>query len=113
MAGDLDAAREQFAALLPVPELVSGPENSDTLSVRNAIAELAGGAGDAAGARDELAVIVQLSERMFGPEHPETLAAWRELAGWTGEAGAPARARDELPFCRRMSVCSARSTPIP
>ena len=37
-AGDPAAARDQFAALLPVRERVSGPEHPDTLATRDQLA---------------------------------------------------------------------------
>jgi hypothetical protein len=37
-AGDAAAARDQFAALLPIREQVSGAEHPDTLSVRDNLA---------------------------------------------------------------------------
>ena len=52
-AGDAAAARDQFAALLPVRERVLGPEHPDTLTARANLARWTGEAGDAAAARDQ------------------------------------------------------------
>jgi len=38
LAGDPAAARDLFAALLPVRERVLGPENPDTLTIRSQLA---------------------------------------------------------------------------
>jgi len=46
-AGDAAGAREQFAALLPVRERVSGPEHPDTLTARHNLASWTGQARDA------------------------------------------------------------------
>jgi hypothetical protein len=49
-AGDADAARDSFAALLPVRERVLGADHSDTLATRRSLAywvEKAVSAGDA------------------------------------------------------------------
>ena len=49
VAGDPAAARDQFAALLPVRERVLGAEHPDTLDVRDNLAGWTGAAGDRAG----------------------------------------------------------------
>ena len=74
-AGDAAAARDQFAALLPVRERVLGPEHPDTLTARGNLAYWTGEAGDAAAARDQFAALLPVRERVLGPEHPDTLAA--------------------------------------
>jgi hypothetical protein len=50
-AGDAAAARDQFAALLPISEQVLGPDHPDTLNARHNLALWTGNAGDAAAAR--------------------------------------------------------------
>jgi Tetratricopeptide repeat len=95
-AGDAAAARDQFAALLPVAERVLGPEHPDTLTNRHNIANFAGYAGDAGAARDQFAALLPLSERVFGPDHPDTQVARFNLAYWTGRAGDAAAARDQF-----------------
>jgi hypothetical protein len=95
-AGDPAAARDQLAALLPVRERVSGPEDPGTLRVRNDLAWWTGHAGDAAGARDQGAAVLPIYERVFGPEHPEALRVRNDLAWWTGQAGDATAARDQL-----------------
>jgi hypothetical protein len=57
-AGDLAAARELFAGLLPVRERVSGPEHPETLMTRANLASWAGEAGDPAAARDQCAALL-------------------------------------------------------
>ena len=86
-AGDAAGARDQFAALLPIRERVSGPEHPDTLAARANLASWTGQAGDAAAARDQYAALLPISERIMGPEHPSTLSIRRDLAEWTGRAG--------------------------
>ena len=90
-AGDAAAARDQFAALLPVRERVLGPEHPDTLSARGNLARWTGEAGDAAGARDQFAALLPVCERVLGPEHPDTQAARIGLTRWTGDTGGNAR----------------------
>jgi hypothetical protein len=107
LAGDAAAARDQYAALLPLCERVSGPEHPDTLIARGNLAYWTGEAGDAAAARDQFAALLPLRERVSGPEHRETLAARGNRAHWTGEAGDAADARDQsaalLPVFERLS----------
>jgi hypothetical protein len=92
---EVAAARDQFAALLPLDERVLGPEHLDTLGARAHLARWTGEAGDAAAARDQLAALVPVRERVSGPEHPATLAARASLAAWTQQAGGDAeRAAD-------------------
>ena len=82
-AGDAAGARDQFAALLPVFERVSGAEHPDTLTARGNLAHWTGAAGDAADARDQYAALLPTVERVSGPEHPETLEARDSLAYWS------------------------------
>ena len=60
-AGDAAAARDQFAALLPVEERVLGPGHRYTLTARSDLAYWTGQAGDAAAARDQFAELLPLS----------------------------------------------------
>ena len=85
-AGDAAAAREQYAALLPIRERVLGPEHPDTLTARANLAQWTGGAGDAAAARDRFAALLPSYERVLGPEHPFTLSGRDSLAHWTRQA---------------------------
>jgi hypothetical protein len=94
-AGDLAAARDQYATLLPVRERVLGPEHPDTLTTRHNLAGWSGEAGDAAGARDQHAALLPICERVLGSEHADTLNVRGNLAHWTGEAGHAAGARDQ------------------
>ena len=95
-AGDAVAARDQFAALLPVAERILGPEHPDTLINRHNLANFVGYAGDAAAARDQFAALLRIRERVFGADSPDTLMARFNLAYWTGRAGDAAAARDQL-----------------
>jgi hypothetical protein len=95
-AGDAAAARDQFAALLPVRERVLGPDHNDTLATRSNLAYLTGQVGDAAGACDQFAALLPIYERVLGLDHPGTLATRSNLARWTGESGDAAGARDQF-----------------
>ena len=113
-AGDAAAARDQFAALLPVDERVLGAEDLDTLTVCSDLANWTGHAGDAAAARDQSAALLPVLERALGAEHPLTLTARGSLARWTGAAGDPAAARDQyaslLPVRERVLGAEHPST---
>ena len=84
--GDPAAARDQFAALLPISERVLGPEHPDTLNTRANLAHWTGEAGDPAAARDQFAALLPISERVQGAEHPDTLNTRANLAHWTSQA---------------------------
>ena len=86
LAGDKAGARDQYAALLPIRERVSGPEHPDTLDTRRKLARWTGKAGDVAGARDQYAALLHIWERILGPEHPYTVDVRHNLAYWTEEA---------------------------
>ena len=86
-SGDAAAARDQFAALLPIRERMSGPDHPDTLAAREELAYWTGCAGAAAAARDQFAALLTSYERILGPEHPETLAVWYQLAHWSSLTG--------------------------
>jgi hypothetical protein len=114
MAGEAAAARDLFAALLPIRERVSGLEHPETLNGRFDLARWTGAAGDAAGARDQFAALLPIQERVLGPEHPSTLTARGNLARWTGAAGDAAGARDQfaalLPIQERVLGPEHRDT---
>ena len=113
-AGNAPAARDQFAALVPVCERVLGAEHPDTLAARGELAYWTGRAGDAPAARDQFAGLVPVCERVLGAEHPDTLAARGELAYWTGRAGDAPAARASSPrWCRCVSGSWGPSTPTP
>ena len=95
-AGDAAAARDQFAALLPIEERVLGPDHPGTLTTRASLASWTGKAGDGTAARDQFAALLPSQERVLGPDHPGTLTTRGNLASWVGEAGDAAGARDEL-----------------
>ena len=113
-AGDPAAARDQYAALLPVRERVLGPEHPDTLTARANLAAWTGEAGDPAAARDLFAALLPVFERVLGPEHPDTLAARANLAPGPGRRGTRPRPGTCSPrCCPSASGSSARSTRIP
>jgi transcriptional regulator with XRE-family HTH domain len=106
LAGDPAAARDQYAALLPIRQRILGPEHPDTLTTRADLAYWTGATGAAAAARDQYAVLLPIRQRILGPEHPDTLSTLSNIARWTGEAGDPAAARDQyaalLPIRQRI-----------
>ncbi|MEU8658843.1 tetratricopeptide repeat protein [Actinoplanes philippinensis] len=77
-AGDTTAARDLFAALVPVRQRVQGPEHPDALGSRHELAVWTGIAGDARGALDQFAELLPIRERVLGPEHPDTAETRRE-----------------------------------
>jgi hypothetical protein len=94
-AGDAAAARDQFAALVPVFERIQGAEHTETLNARNNLARWTANSGDWAVARDQYAALVPVLERVQGTEHPDTLTARAHLATLTGDAGDSIGARDQ------------------
>jgi hypothetical protein len=107
MAGDAVAARDLFAALLPIRQKVSGVEHPDTLKARANLARFTGRTGDAAAARDQYAALLPVRQKVSGPEDPHTLVDRGNLASWTGDAGDAAAARDQyaalLPVRQKLS----------
>ncbi|WP_219471126.1 tetratricopeptide repeat protein [Nonomuraea rhizosphaerae] len=96
LTGSSAAARDQFAALLPVRERVQSAEHPHVLTARHNLAHYTGLTGNAAAARDQLATLVPIQERVLGAEHPDSLTVRADLARWMGEAGDPAGARDRF-----------------
>jgi hypothetical protein len=86
-AGDAAAARDQYAARLPIRERALGTDHPDTLTMRHELARSTGDAGDAASARDQFTALLPIRERVLGPEHPDTSTTRDNLAYWTGQAG--------------------------
>ena len=101
-AGDAAAARDQFAALLPVAERILGPDHPDTLAARASLAYWTGQAGDAAAARDQFAALLPSPSEVLGPEHPDTLINRHNLANFAGYAGDAAAARDQFAALLRV-----------
>src|ERR1035438_1061540 len=95
-AGDAAAARDQFAALLPVAARVLGPDHPDTLAPRASLAYWTGQAGDAAAARDLFAALLPVTESVLGPENPDTLTNRHNIANFAGYAGDAGAARDQF-----------------
>src|SRR5262249_31200094 len=85
-AGDPTAARDLYAALIPIRERVSGAEHPDTLRARYRLAYWTGQAGDPAAARDQLAALLPVMERVLGPEDPDTAKAALEHRTFTNLA---------------------------
>ena len=88
------AARDQFAALLPVIERVLGAEHPGTLTARANLARWTGEAGDPAAARDQFAALLPVFEKVLGVEHHSTLTARANLGYWTGHAESQAEHED-------------------
>ena len=78
-AGDPAAARDQYAALVPVMRQVLGAEHPDTLAARASLACWTGEAGDPAAARDQYAALVPV---MNGSWAPSTPSRWLPGATW-------------------------------
>jgi hypothetical protein len=97
-AGNPKSALEQLGEVLPARELVSGPENADTLTVRADFAEWTGRSDirNAASARDLYASLLPIRERVSGKYHVDTILAQWRYASWVGLAGDPDTARDRL-----------------
>ena len=73
-AGDAAGARDEYAALLPIRERVSGPEHPDTLAARQQLASWTGEAGDAAAGPRRVrraAAHHQAGIRPGAPGHPD------------------------------------------
>ena len=108
-AGDPAAARDQFAALLPVRERVLGPEHPDTLTARANLARWTGQAGDPATARDLFAELLPVHERVSGPDasrHPQDPRQPRQL-----DRGGRGCGRCPRPV--RLAAATARARPWP
>ncbi|MFI6926022.1 tetratricopeptide repeat protein [Nonomuraea spiralis] len=84
--GDAAAAREQYAALVPVRERVQGREHPDTLTARANLAYWTGRVGDAVGARELCAALLPVRARVLGAGHPATVTTREQLAHWTARA---------------------------
>ena len=111
-AGDPAAARDQFAALLPVLERVSGPEHPDTLTARANLARWTGQAGDPAAARDQFAALLPVRERVSGSERTQTPSgpAATSPTGPGRQGMRPAPETFSPRCCPCSSGSSARST---
>ncbi|WP_326952321.1 tetratricopeptide repeat protein [Amycolatopsis sp. NBC_01286] len=92
--GNAMAARDSYAQLVPVREVIYGPTDPITLSMKANHAWWIGEGGDAADARDRYAELVALRERISGPDQLDTLIARSGFAWWLGIAGDAAGARD-------------------
>jgi hypothetical protein len=65
-AGDAAAARDQFAALLPIRERVLGLEHAETLAIWYQLAHWTARVGDAATAQDLVLVLLPVREQASG-----------------------------------------------
>src|SRR5689334_17416185 len=105
-AGDAAAARDRYAALLPVVAQALGADHPETVSIRANLARWTGEAGNVTQARDDFAALLPHAQRVLGADHPETVSIRANLARWTGEAGDAAAARDQyaalLPQAQRV-----------
>lgn len=87
-SGQMRAAAEFFAQLLPLVTAALGPNHRGTLTTRNNAATWQGRAGDAAGAAQAFADLLSDQQRI-GLDHRETLATRNNLAQWRERAGDP------------------------
>jgi hypothetical protein len=85
-AGDAAAARDQYAALLPVFERVFGAEHPDALTARANLAAWIGQAGNPAGARSQFAALLPVMKKILGLMHSDTIAARNSVAYWSTAA---------------------------
>ena len=108
-AGQVAAARDQFAALSEDCATRLGPDHSDTLAARDNLAQWRGEAGDAAGDAAAYEAVLADRVRVLGADHPDTLATRHNLARWRGEAGdaAGAAAAYEELLADRVRVLGA------
>ncbi|MFE0154510.1 tetratricopeptide repeat protein [Nonomuraea sp. NPDC059007] len=106
-SGDVIAARNQYALLVPVKTRVLGADHPDTLSARHNYARCVGEAGDAATACEQYRALLPIEESILGAEHPLVLLSRHNLADFTGLAGDAVAARDQfaalLPLRVRVS----------
>ena len=113
-AGDAAAARDQFAALLPVRGAGlrrRAPEHPDRPRQPRPLDRARRGMRPRPGTSSPRCCPVR--ERVLGAEHPDTLTTRGNLARWTGAAGDAAAARDHVrrAAARRWNGSSAPSTP--
>ena len=110
-AGDPAAARDQFAALLPIHERVLGPEHPDTLTTRSELARWTGKAGDAAGARDQTAALLPSRSGSSAPNTRTPSPPAAASPTGPGRRGTrPVRATSAPPCCPSRSGSSAPNT---
>ncbi|MEU7921951.1 hypothetical protein [Micromonospora zamorensis] len=95
-SGDVVAARDAYAELVPMRTLMARPDDPELLVDRTELARWTGAAGDAVAARDAFAELMPLLTRLLGPDDPELLNLRAEFARWTGLAGDAATARDAI-----------------
>jgi hypothetical protein len=113
-SGDAAGARDQYAALLPMRERVSGQDHLNTLHARHALAWYTGRAGDAAGARVLYTALLSDYVRVLGPGHPTPCAPGMASPSSPGRRGTWWGRQASSPRCSRStSGSSAQSTPIP
>ena len=82
----------RYTQLVPEYTRVFGPDNVETLRVRQRLGYYTGSAGNTAEAVRLFAKLVPDTVRVLGPEHPLTLLCRESLAGWIGETGDAAEA---------------------
>ena len=115
MAGNPAAARDLFAALLPVRERVSGPEHPATLDDQQELARWTGEAGNPAAARDQLAPAA--ARASSGCPARSTQKPWPPSTSSPNGRGRrgmrPLPATGLLRCCRCVSGCPGRSTRQP
>ena len=114
-AGDAAAARDQFAALLPVRERVLGPEHPDTLTARATSPAGPGRRGTRPPPGTSSPRCCPCCERVLGPEHPRHPGRPRATSpAGPGRRGTRPRPGTSSPRCCPCSSgSSARSTRTP
>lgn len=91
--GYAPAARDSFAAALPLAARVFGDEGLYTINVRQRLAYWTLQAGDPQAAMKQYAALLPVRERVSGPEDRNTLSAGFELARLRGNTGQHGRRR--------------------
>lgn len=86
-AGLVDDAVQYFTNLSRVATEVLGPDHSDTLAFRHALADWWGNSGDPAGAAGALERLLPDQLRVLGPDHRDSLLTRHNIAFWRGRAG--------------------------
>jgi hypothetical protein len=86
LAGDAQAAKDDYRVLVDDYERVLGEHHPSTLNARSSLAQWRGLAGDAQAAKDDYRVLVDDYERVLGKHHPTTLCARSNFARWQGQA---------------------------
>jgi len=93
--GDSAAARDQYAALLPIQERILGPDHPNTLTTRGNIATWTGGRGTLQAPATSSPPYCPSAHAFSARNIPSTLLTRGNLAFWTSQTGDAAAARDQ------------------